>query len=75
MNLVLYPINPKMSAKFREAFYPSGAKDDPLDAELMLDILRYHRDRLKAWTPDEPTTRQLQLLVEAPPHSSPTGCG
>src|ERR1035437_2599997 len=29
--LELYPINPKTSAKFREAFYSSGAKDDPLD--------------------------------------------
>jgi transposase len=64
-NLVLYPINPKMSAKIREAFYPSGAKDDPLDTGVMLDILRYHRDRLKAWIPDDPTTRQLQLLVES----------
>jgi transposase len=64
-HLVLFPINPKMSAKIREAFYPSGSKSDPLDAELMLDILRYHQDRLQAWTPDEPTTRQLQLLVES----------
>ena len=32
-------INPRTSAKFREAFYSSGAKDDPLDAGLMLDIL------------------------------------
>jgi transposase len=63
--LQLYPINPKTSAKFREAFYTSGAKDDPLDADLMLDILLHHRDRLKAWQPDEPITRQLQLLVEA----------
>jgi transposase len=63
--LQLYPINPKTSAKFREAFYTSGAKDDPLDADLMLDILHHHRDRLKAWQPDEPITRQLQLLVEA----------
>jgi transposase len=63
--LQLYPINPKTSAKFREAFYGSGAKDDPLDADLMLDILLHHRDRLQAWHPDEPITRQLQLLVEA----------
>ena len=63
--LRLYPINPKTSAKFREAFYSSGAKDDPLDADLMLDILLHHRDRLAAWQPDEPITRQLQLLVEA----------
>jgi len=63
--LVLYPINPLMAAKFRKAFYPSDAKDDPLDADLLLEILRQHRDRLKAWQPDEPVTRQLQLLVEA----------
>lgn len=63
--LVLYPINPQMAAKFRKAFYPSGAKDDPLDADLLLQILLQHRDRLKAWQPDEPVTRQLQLLVEA----------
>ena len=64
-HLVLYPINPQMAAKFRKAFCPSGAKDDPLDAELLLEILCQHRDRLKAWQPDEPVTRQLQLLVEA----------
>jgi len=64
-HLVLYPINPQMAAKFRKAFYPSGAKDDPLDADLLLEILVQHRDRLTAWQPDEPVTRQLQLLVEA----------
>ena len=64
-HLVLYPINPQMAAKFRKAFYPSGAKTDPLDADLLLEILLQHRDRLKAWQPDEPVTRQLQLLVEA----------
>lgn len=64
-HLVLYPINPQMAAKFRKAFYPSGTKTDPLDADLLLQILLQHRDRLKAWQPDEPVTRQLQLLVEA----------
>ena len=32
---VLYPINPKTLAKFREAFRPSGAKDDPDDADIV----------------------------------------
>jgi len=64
-HLLLYPINPQMAAKFRKAFYPSGAKTDPLDADLLLQILLQHRDRLKAWQPYEPVTRQLQLLVEA----------
>jgi transposase len=63
-HLVLYPINPQMSAKFRQAFYPSGAKDDPTDAELQLDILLGHRDRLSPWRPDDASTRQLSLLVE-----------
>jgi transposase len=62
--LVLYPINPQMSAKFRQAFYPSGAKDDPSDAQLQLDILIGHRDRLTPWRPDDTITRELSLLVE-----------
>jgi transposase len=62
-HLVLYPINPQMSAKFRQAFYPSGAKTDPSDADLQLDILLHHRDRLTAWYPEDAVTRQLHLLV------------
>ena len=37
--LVLFPINPSTLAKYREAFTPSRAKDDPTDAELALDLL------------------------------------
>lgn len=64
-HLMLYPVNPQMSAKFRQAFYPSGAKDDPTDADLQLDILLQHRDRLTPWRPEDSTTRQLSLLVES----------
>src|SRR5262245_24264813 len=32
--LVLYPIHPNSLANYREAFTPSGAKDDPVDAQL-----------------------------------------
>jgi transposase len=62
--LVLYPINPKTLARFREAFTPSRAKDDPRDAEYLVELLIHHRDRLKAWMPDSEKTRTLQLLVE-----------
>lgn len=62
--LVLYPINPKTLARFREAFSPSRAKDDPQDAEYLAELLLHHRDRLKAWLPDDERTRTLQLLVE-----------
>ena len=62
--LVLYPINPKTLARFREAFSPSRAKDDPRDAEYLVELLIHHRERLKAWMPDDEKIRTLQLLVE-----------
>src|SRR5215471_10100458 len=62
--LHLYPVNPITVAKMREAFYPSGAKDDPSDADLLLDILISHRRHLRVWTPDDALTRSIQLLTE-----------
>ena len=63
--LVLFPVNPQMAARFRQAFYPSGSKDDPVDTRvLLLDILLHHRDRLRRLKPDTPETRLLQRLVE-----------
>jgi hypothetical protein len=37
---VIYPINPTTLAKYRQTFNPSGAKDDPTDAELALELIR-----------------------------------
>jgi transposase len=62
--LTLYPIHPTTLARYREAFSPSRAKDDPTDAEYAAELLLHHRDRLTAWEPDDPTTRTLQFLVE-----------
>ena len=62
--LVLYPINPKSLARYREVFHPSGAKDDPTDAALLLDLVRTHRAQLRPWRPDTVTARRLQLLCE-----------
>ena len=62
--LTLYPVNPKTLAKFREAFSPSRAKDDPTDAEYLVELLLHHRARLRAWLPDDEKTRELRLLVE-----------
>lgn len=61
---VLYPINPKALARYREAFCTSGAKDDPLDSELLLDLVVRHRDQLRAWIPDTVESRTLQALCE-----------
>jgi Transposase len=61
---VLYPINPKALARYREAFRTSGATDDPLDSELLLDLVVRHRDQLRAWVPDTVESRKLQALGE-----------
>ena len=61
---VLYPINPKALARYREAFTTSGAKDDPRDAELLLTLAVRHRDKLRAWVPDTVESRKLQALCE-----------
>ena len=46
--LILYPINPKTLAKYRESTCVSGAKDDPSDAALLMDFMYRHRDSLPA---------------------------
>jgi transposase len=63
--ITLYPINPKTSACYRQAFNPSGAKDDLPDADLLLDLLRVHRHKLTPWHPDDVQTRKLDGLVQA----------
>jgi len=62
--LVLFPINPSMLAKYREAFKPSRAKDDPTDAELALDLLVRHRERFQPLQPQSEPMRTLAYLVE-----------
>jgi transposase len=64
-HLVRFPVNPEMLAGLRRAFAPSGAKDDPGDAELAVDILLQHREKLRPWVAEDPRTRQLQALVQA----------
>src|SRR6267143_1605735 len=62
--LVLFPINPLTLARYREAFTPSRANDDPTDAALQLALLLTHRDKLRPLNPQSPTMRALAQLVE-----------
>jgi transposase len=62
--LVLFPVNPTTLAKYREAFSPSGAKDDPSDAELVLEVLLTHPERFKPLNPQSAQMRTLEHLVE-----------
>ena len=63
--VVLYPLNAEAVARYRQTFATSRAKDDPTDAELLLDLLAKHRAEFRPWQPDTATTRELTALVEA----------
>src|ERR1700737_637437 len=62
--LHLFPVPSTMSARMREALYPSGSKDDPRDADLLLDLLLQHREKLRRLMPDNEGTRRIQNLGE-----------
>lgn len=63
--LVIYPVNPRCLADYRRAFKLSGAKDDPLDGDLLCELVSLHPDRLRPLAIEDIPTRQLRLLVEA----------
>ena len=61
---VIFPVNPTTLAKYREAFQPSRAKDDPTDAELAVDLILHHPERFKPLQPQSVEIRMLASLVE-----------
>jgi len=67
-HLVLFPVAPTTSARFRGAFSPSGAKSDARDADVLLTLLLQHRRQLRPLRPDTEQTRHLQYLVEQRRH-------
>jgi len=62
--LVLFPVNPQTLARYRRALRPSRAKDDPTDAQLLIDLVLRHEEKFKPWVPDRPEVRALAQLVE-----------
>jgi transposase len=62
--LHLFPVPSTMAGNMRDALYPSGAKDDSRDADLLLDLLLQHRNKLRRLSPDTEATRRVQNLVE-----------
>ena len=78
--LVLFPVNPTTLANYRQTFRVSGAKDDPTDAELALELLLVHPEKLNALRAQSPAMRTLEQLGGAaacdggrsgPPHQPP----
>jgi transposase len=63
-HLVLFPIHPNTVSNYRKAFSPSGAKSDPGDGHLILELLLTHPDKFRRLQPDTVETRGLQFLAE-----------
>ncbi len=61
---VIFPIDPTTLANHRKTFTLSGAKDDPTDAEYILDLLLKHTEHFKALNPQSVEMRTLMVLVE-----------
>lgn len=53
-----------MLAKYRQAFTPSRAKDDPTDAEIALDLLLRHPEKVPPLRRESADMRALQRAVE-----------
>jgi len=62
---VIFPVKPTMLANYRTTFVPSGAKDDPTDAALALDLLCRHPERLAPLKREGEDMRALRRLVQA----------
>ena len=62
--LVLFPIDPSLLAKYRQAFKPSRAKDDPTDAQLALELMQRYPHRFTPLKPQSVAMRTLGFLVE-----------
>ena len=63
-HLILFPVHSTTLANYRQAFSPGGAKSDPQDGDLILDLLVKHPERLRRLQPDTVETRSLQFLTE-----------
>lgn len=63
-NIVFWPVNPKALKDYRAAFSVRGAKADRPEALLLEELVRRHRDKLRALEPDPELPRQLGGLTE-----------
>ena len=60
----LYPVNPQSLARYRQAFYTSRAKDDPVDSQLLEELLHSHPERLRMYQPASELERKLELFCQ-----------
>jgi transposase len=63
-NVMLYPINPKQLANYRESYSNAGSKNDARDAWLLARMLWERIRILKPWVPDDEQTRLLARFCQ-----------
>jgi len=63
-HITIFPVNPATVSKYRKAFSNSGAKNDPMDASIITEILSLHMHKLTAIKPESADIRALTQLVE-----------
>ncbi len=62
--VTIFPVSPLMLSKYRQVFSPSGAKDDPTDAELALDMMLKYPNKIKPLSAPSIEMRKLRHFVE-----------
>lgn len=63
-NVILFPVNPKQFARYRESYSNAGCKNDTSDARLLARMLCERHKQLRAWQPDDESTRLLARLCQ-----------
>ena len=59
---IVFPVQPKAAARYRERKAPSGVKDDALDAWSLADALRLDGRGWRALAAEDPLIQELRLL-------------
>jgi hypothetical protein len=63
----LYPVNPHSLASFRLTFFSSRAKDDPIDSQLLEELVQTHSDRLSSLSARINDRTQTRSILPASP--------
>lgn len=61
--LTVFSVNPKQLDRFRDRFYPSGAKDDRRDSFVLATSLRTDRRCFRRLSPQDPPLLELRALM------------
>ena len=62
--IILYPVNPKQFARYRESYCGGDGKSDRSDARYIARMLRERISTLKPWIADDEATRRLANLSQ-----------